>query len=65
MNEVQTVQIYKTKTDFAVVKNRQVLRRVWDRQYAFRIAKQVYDATKKLATGPVFFDDFTSFVSDV
>jgi len=65
MNEVQTVQIYKTKTDFAVVKNRQVLRRVWDRQHAFRIAKQVYDATKKLATGPVFFDDFTSFVSDV
>jgi len=65
MNEVQTVQIYKTKTDFAVVKNRQVLRRVWDRQYAFRIAKQVYGATKKLATGPVFFDDFTSFVSDV
>ena len=64
MNKVQTIQIYKTKTDFAVIKNRQILRRVNDRQYAFRIAKQVFDATRKLATGPVFFEDKTRFVSE-
>jgi len=64
MNKAQTVEIYKTRTDFAVIKNRQILRRVQDRQYAFRIAKQVFDATRKLTTGPVFFEDKTHFISE-
>ena len=65
MNKVQTIQLYRTGTDYAIYRNRIVVRRIVDRQYAFRIAKQVFDATRKLATGPVFFDDFTSFQSEV
>ena len=65
MDKVQTVQLYRTKTDYALYRNRVLVRRVKDRQYAFRIAKQVFDATMKLATGPVFFDNFTNFVSEV
>lgn len=65
MNKEQTIQIHRKGTDYEVYRNCVLVRRVTDRGYAFRLAKQVFDATMKLATGPVFFDDFTSFQSEV
>ena len=60
------IQVYRTKSGYAVYKDRRCLRRVWNRRHAFRIARQVYEATKKVAGDEqVYFDDFTWFVSEV
>ena len=65
MNQVQTIHLYRTNSGYALYRNRTFINRFFDKGYALRVTKQVFDATKKLATGPVFFNDFTSFKSEV
>ena len=59
------IQVYRTKQGYAIYKNRIALSRVRDKAHALRIARQVYAATKKINSSPVYFDDFTHFISEV
>lgn len=65
MNTNQTVKLYRTASDYVIVKNRTVIRRVHVKSTALRIARQVFRATLKLATGPVLFSDKTRTVSKI
>ena len=57
MNTNQVIRLERTARGYRLTRNNRLVGNYAKRSYAFRMAKQVFDATKKLTTGNVSFNN--------
>ena len=55
MNQQQVITIRRNGRGYQILRNGTLVSYFTNRGYAFRMAKQIFDATKKLSTATVLF----------
>lgn len=57
MNTQQVIRLERNGRGYRILRNGLFVKYYTNRGYAFRIAKQIFDATKKLTTATVIFEN--------